>query len=525
MKAIRVIFIVLICVMLVIPVLTSDFSKTYSPLETRPLTGVPKTHKANGDINYDFFKQYGNRFADHIGMRDQMIGLYSEIMVNGFGLSSSPKIEFGKDDWMFYTNENNIDIGTGKFMFNDAELKLIADNQQAISDYYKSIGKEYVLIFTPSKASVYTEYVFGNYEVCETIIDQVTDYLLENTDVKVINVKDAELEAKDKGQLFLKTDTHWTQLGTYYAYLDIVDKLNNFGLDIGTPVVPEFEPLEVAGEFSHMLGKNGVLKPEKVYNAVWDTATDQFTDDGDPAIKAITDFNSNVTYMAANTQQPVLFRNTEAQSDLKVLTYVDSMWRPDRGLPKYLSENFSEIVYTRMRTIDTAVDELYDADVVIWSMTERFIPTLAGMPCRLPSPSEDNYDELIASYTYKEYPKFDTWTGRHGFSLNSENAQGIPISAISDGELCKLRGWAVDFTENTAADDVYIRVGGRTFKALYGMESDGVVNTFGYEAMRYCVFEANIPAEYFKPGETISFIMVNRKTGTTYTPAEYTLAE
>lgn len=525
MKAVRVIFVVLFCVLIIIPILTSDFSKTYSDLESRFLTKFPDVRKSNGELNYDFFSQYGNRFADHIGFRDQMIGIYSEVMVNGFGLSSSPKIEFGKDGWMFFANERNIEIGTGSYMLSDNELKRIADNQQMISDYYKSIGKDYVLIFTPSKASVYTEYVFGNYAPGETMIDQVTDYLLENTDVKVINVKDTVIDNKDKGLLYLKTDTHWSQLGTYYAYLDIVDKLNAYGFDIGETIEPEFEPLNVSGEFSHMLGKNGLLSDEKVYNAVWDSKTESFINDGNPEIKAITDFNSNVTFMSANTYQPEMFVNKEAQSEMKMLTYVDSMWRPDRGLPKYLSENLSELVYTRMRTIDYRVDKLYDADVIVWSITERYIPPLAGKACHLPALPDEKYEKEIASYTFKEYPKFDTWTGRKGFSINNETKDGISIGSITDGGLCKLRGWAVDFTENTAATDVYIQVGGKTFKALYGMESAGVVNTFGHEEMRHCVFESNIPAEYFKAGETVRFIMVNANTGTTFTPAEYTLVE
>ena len=492
-------------------------------METRPLTHYPDVYDKNGELNFDFFSQYNNYYADHIGLRDQMIGVYAEVMVNGFGLSSSPKIQFGKNDWMFFVNDDNIKIGIGEYKLTEEQLHTIALNQQMISDYYKSVGKEYILVFTPSKASVYTEYVFGNYQVTETLIDQVTDYLLHNTDVKVINVKEAEINAKDKGNLYLKTDTHWNQLGTYYAYLDIVEKLNAYGLDIGEPVIPDFETLNVDGEFSKMLGKNYLLESEQAYNAVWDYNTKTYIKSDNEYIKAITDFNSRIDYMAANTQQPEMLINYNSQTDKKMLMYVDSMWRPDRGLPKYLSENFSEIMYTRMRTIDYNVDELYDADVILCSITERFIPTLAGQPSNVPALAEEKYENEIASCTFKEYPKFDTWTGRKGFSINNETAEGISISSITTDGLCKLRGWAVDFAENTAATDVYVRVGGKTFKTVYGIASPGVVQTFGYEEMRHSVFEIRIPAEYFKVGEKIQFVMVNSDTGVTYTPAEYIL--
>lgn len=523
MKVIKVIFIVIICILLAVPILTADFSRTYSDLESRTLSHLPEVYNKNEEFNFDFFSQYNNYYADHIGFRDQMIGVYAEVMVNGFGLSSSPKIQFGKEGWMFFVNDENIKIGIGEYKLTEEQLHAIALNQQMISDYYKSIGKEFVLVFTPSKASVYTEYVFGNYQITETLIDQVTDYLLENTDVKVINVKDAEINAKDKGNLYLKTDTHWNQLGTYYAYLDIVEKLNDYGLDIGEAVIPDFETLKSDGEFSKMLGKNYLLDSEEAYNAVWNYNTKHYINDDNEAIKAITEFNSNVDYMSANKIEPMMFVNINAQTDKKVLMYVDSMWSPGRGLPKYLSENFSEIMYTRMRTIDYNVDEIYDADVIFYSITERYIPALAGQPSNVPALAEDKYENEIFACTFKEYPKFDTWTGRKGFSINNETAEGISIKSITTDEVCKLRGWAVDFAENTAATDVYVRVGGKTFKTVYGIASPGVVQTFGYEEMRYSVFEIRIPAEYFEVGEKIQFVMVNSNTGVTYTPAEYTL--
>ena len=58
----------------------------------------------------------------------------------------------------------------------------------------------------------------GDYTVGTTAADILTDYIKANTDVKVINVKDGLIPAKEAGQLYLKTDTHWNQLGSYNAY-------------------------------------------------------------------------------------------------------------------------------------------------------------------------------------------------------------------------------------------------------------------------------------------------------------------
>lgn len=86
----------------------------------------------------------------------------------------------------------------------------------------------------------------------------------------MINVKDGLIPAKEAGQLYLKTDTHWNQLGSYNAYSYILSQMKEYGCDYGEPVSVTFGQGEYQGEFSAMLGSPDVLKPEKTPVAEWE---------------------------------------------------------------------------------------------------------------------------------------------------------------------------------------------------------------------------------------------------------------
>lgn len=524
MKIIKILFIVIACAIILLPALTLDIRKTYSETENRTLAAFPSPIDANGEFNTQFFSKFESWVADHSGFRDKMMLMYSYIMVKGFGLSSSDSVSFGTDGWMFYTNDRNLEVGTGTYKLSEAELEQIAVNQQAISDYYSSIGKEYFLIFTPSKASVYTEYTAGNNKLTETLMDQVTDYLKQNTDVKVINPKQAVIDGKSEGKLYLKTDTHWNQLGSYQAYKEILRQMKDYGVDVGEPVEVTFEETAAKGEFARMLGNDGLLEPESSFTAVWNKNA-VMTTSGNAVIDAVAQINSGTTFMSANTYKPEYYRNDNASSDKKCLIYVDSMWLNTRGLPWYFSENFSDFIYTRIRNVDCRLDRVYDSDVVIFSCVERYIPVLTAMPANIPYLPDPSCEEEVAAMNCQEFPQFDKWTGKKGFCIDGETANGLSISSLTSNGLCKFSGWAVDFPENSAPTDVYVRIGQDIYRAAFGKERPGVVKVFGYEEMRYSGFEIKISPEDLAAGDTVQFIMVNRNTGVTYQPAEYVLIE
>ena len=99
--------------------------------------------------------------------------------------------------------------------------------------------------------------------------------------------------------------------------------------------------------------------------------------------------------------------------------------------------------------------------------------------------------------------------------------------SISDG-ICKMSGWAVDFTNNLAFSDIYVKVGENIIKGSYGFSRNDVANHFGNENYTYVGFEVNFSSSliYDTNGELvdeISFVLVGHDGTFMYEPIVYKL--
>ena len=118
-KKLNIIFTSAFCAALVIPVISLNYGKLTSDTENRTLAAFPSALDEDRKFNKGFFYELADWFEDHLGFRDDMMKVYSNIMVNGFGLSSSERVVFGKDGWMFYTPDHNLELVKGGYPLDD----------------------------------------------------------------------------------------------------------------------------------------------------------------------------------------------------------------------------------------------------------------------------------------------------------------------------------------------------------------------------------------------------------------------
>ncbi len=176
-----------------------------SELEKRSLANFPVFSTHEGKLASGIRSSFENWLNDNIGFRDLFVSVYSNIQYNIFGRSPNSMVELGKDGWMYYTQDRNLKIASGEYVLLQKELESILKQQQRINDKLKSQGIEYVLVLPPSKVSIYPEYIrSGDYQVRETPVDQLAQYIQTHSDIKVIPLKQALLEAKKEGQVFLR---------------------------------------------------------------------------------------------------------------------------------------------------------------------------------------------------------------------------------------------------------------------------------------------------------------------------------
>jgi hypothetical protein len=307
---------------------------------------------------------------DNVGFRAEFIKTTAWMKLYAFHSSPTSQIHMGKDGWYFYTLDQNLDIAKGEYTLTDDMLKTIAANQQKINDYYKTLGVDYFLMLTPSKVSIYPEYIKGYYTIRETPVDILKKYLEAHTDVKVISPKQTLLDHKNKGKLFLQQDLHWTTLGSYYAYQHIVKELNadvmqDKPIDVNVGEM-DYGPGEVAG----MFGDFEILPHETAPYVYWDQ-NGKYLEKGEyyDHIKAICEEDKTHDLLLSLA----VLENPKANYG-RLLIYGDSQISTPKLIPNYMSEHYKEVVNVGISpAINTTLDEYVKPDTVIFSCSERYI--------------------------------------------------------------------------------------------------------------------------------------------------------
>lgn len=513
------IIIFLFVTFLVMPILCTDFiGGKVSDMENRQLSRNPIF--ATGESGVIDISRSGveNWISDNIGFRTSFVNTYTTVKNKLFHLSTSSLVLTGKEGWYFFTGDNNIEIATGNYPLDEYDLELIAQYQQSISDYYHSIGKEYILMLTPSKAGIYSEYLPMSDEVVSyTPVDMVADYLKEHTDVVVYNSKPDLLNAKSEGQLFYKTDTHWTELGSYCAYKGLYEVMRQHGIVSGEPIDVSFGKDEYKGEFSAMLGNVNLLPTENTPIALWDQSFYIVTEGAQ-----YTDATAVQQFLNPAFGCTVL-QNDTIENGKTLQIYGDSQLGVGKKVPCYFAESFSKVFNYAIRNISTVVDEIADPDVVVYSCSERYIKDLLTQ-----SPQIQITDESISEIPELEITQSDGYSGMWIDNCNNTtvNEQGnIYYSLLNSNHLITFVGWAADFTSWKPLSALYIQIGEHIIQCQYGVPRESVSSYFGRDTLLNTGFIVTVPLKYFT-GQHISeiqFIQIATDGTYRYPPVSYSI--
>lgn len=372
---INIMFILCFIMMITGPLLCINrINNKMSTAENRYLANFPKiTDEKTGMIDKNFLSGFNSWLKDNIGFRDFFVKMNAKINYKLLKSSPSTLVKFGRDDWFFYNNDNNLEIASGNYPLSEETLGAIKKEQEAIQKALAQKGIEYVLVLTPSKVSIYPEEIGGgNFKVRETPIDIVEKYLKENTTIKVVNTKQELLKAKESGQqVYNKTDTHWNEEGAYIGYKNVINDLNRWNILNSGPADIKQIPSTYKGEFSSMMGDSSLLPPENI-NATEIVSPNAVAVQNDRLLNLIQiqQQNDNFGYNGNH-----IYTNS-SQKDKKVLMYGDSFfggWK----IPELFAENYSEFTYVWSDRIKGAVVNEVKPNVVVFERTERYITTLA----------------------------------------------------------------------------------------------------------------------------------------------------
>jgi len=357
---------------MLVPFVFSDFQKAgISERENRRLAVFPNWSQSDGTANPDFFNQLEKWFSDHVGFREEFIQLDTLIAYDLFQSANQDTLVVGKDGWLFTTGWDNVEIGRGSNYYQKGEAfyAAITRNLMHYRDVLKENDREFVLILAPSKASVYTENLPGEFTTGVTVVDELETYLNKNTDIKVINLKKTMLEHKNDtaGWLYYKTDTHWNFLGADYGYREVINRLGEYGILATKPIKAEFKPENIYAKCGDILKqmkgeREDLFEPVRLPEYEQLFTAELVTDEAE--LKKITEYGDKFEVPMVQ-----LYENSE-NSGPSALLLGDS-FSTDLKVP--LSQHFSSLAFSWEYLPDESLFEITDPDVVMIECTERLL--------------------------------------------------------------------------------------------------------------------------------------------------------
>jgi alginate O-acetyltransferase complex protein AlgJ len=222
-----VIFLIILCLPLSNQVIGyyKDKDGEISKLENRVLAAKPAFSLKTID---SYPAAYEKWYNDHFLWRSSILRWHH--LMSYFIFSKSPipqKVAIGKDGWLFETDKERA-FFIGAFTRSDEDIKKLIDELRDRTETYAKMGIKFYVLLAPMKQEIYPEKLPAYYRRSPngTLTDKITAAIKKDPAINFIDCKAELLEQKKTQHVYYKTDNHWNELGGYYAYKTIINRLS-----------------------------------------------------------------------------------------------------------------------------------------------------------------------------------------------------------------------------------------------------------------------------------------------------------
>ena len=350
-----------------IKMLSSERS-LFSFSEKRPLASFPLFPESLSQADL-FFSELGTYLNDHFGFRDLFIYRYQREVRKRFGLAGSDSNSYqGLDNWFYFGHTEMLLDFAGKRHLSDAQMKRWVNKYKAKKQWLEQQGIEYLLVVTPDKESIYPEFVMDSWQELQgkSKLRQLLEAYPEIGDTELLDLATSLKEQKEE-PLFYKSDTHWTPVGAYAAYLLIAEKIEQKFPSTSFRKDFTFSKLltrqcsseeDQCGDLTRMLLDFDPF--EESFRTLSKFKSCSFTV---PTDYSLTNLPEDVARLSITTRCD--------QSELKAVVFRDSFFV---RLVPYFSENFKQVVYLWKEYDQRNLEEIFlvfKPDIVIEEVVER----------------------------------------------------------------------------------------------------------------------------------------------------------
>ncbi len=297
---------------------------------------------------------FNTYFSNHYRLHQQEVDILESARFHLLHEKTFPNVLIGKEDWLYYTGENNLQDYECTIPFTVAELAAVREHLLEWDAQLQQRGIRFYVVIAPNKESIYPQYlpnqVQAGVRACR--VDQVMQEL-QGTTLEVLDLRAVLKTAAQSKQVYYRTDTHWNSVGAMIASREILSLLSRDfpNLTIPSPSDYSQEISDISGDLAGFLPKDKRFVEKGVFLVPHSPPAAVF--------KAGPDEIEVSTIPGSHLPNAVVF--CDSFSD---------------ALKPFLSERFSRVVYSRSFNLDLGLIDQEKPAVVILELAQRYLTVL-----------------------------------------------------------------------------------------------------------------------------------------------------
>ena len=395
-------------------------------------------------------------YGDSFGMRATLIRWHNVAKMIGLGVTPTPELVLGADDWLFTTRDRAVEVYRGVHPFTERELglwrRVLEDREQWLAER----GMAYVFAIAPNKEAIYPERMPQRLDrVGATRLAQLEQHL-EGSDFKMLDLTAALLEEKAAAaqlgqEVYFPLGTHWNDRGALRGYRDLIARVGES--------VPGVAPLPASAFTLTPTADQGDSWAGRLYMEDLLVQENEALSFERRARRVSPDGAINEVYELPDSDLPraVLFHDSFAEH-----------------LRPVFAEHFSRLACFWVSDFDTAVVEREQPDIVIQLQVERALaayrPSTSPLdtPERLAGVFAESATQLLATDPARltALPGMGIRPSEEGFVLRSDG-QGmllLPELEVPEGTWPVVH-LSIESPGETLLDLEFLTAGKREYSA------------------------------------------------------------
>ncbi|KTB62880.1 hypothetical protein RJC98_16050 [Pseudomonas allii] len=211
--------------------------------ENRVLASAPPVPKSVSD--WAVLPARLDAFAiDQFPLRTHMIATLNLVRYT-LGYSGSKRIIVGQNGWLFYDDGNHLALMSGALILDKPNIDAWVSGFRQRVEYLDKRGAKFYFMVAPVKEDIYPEnrpHWMPKQRV-NTEVDEIIKASKEAGINQIVDPREAIFQERHNQKLYDQYDTHWTGLGAYIAYDQLMTRISKDFPDIRPLPLAAFTPV------------------------------------------------------------------------------------------------------------------------------------------------------------------------------------------------------------------------------------------------------------------------------------------